>query len=271
MIFTNYYYNSRLEKEEYRIRDNRFYPGKSFECFKLWFDYIRIHYPNEHILIFDNDSPITIQEGMAEVGEDYEIINFEDFKINRDKKVHVISFKDQLPYFHAVSRNIFSAIKWCYNTGEDLFWLDTDFLINSNLHGLIGNLDFWSDNIDEFSMTAGMVALFVSNKQLHKYDNELDLIESLDYVLQNGGYHARMFSFFEHGLYNLFCFGNYGFSNNLNGTHMSCFENFVAFLEKNPINTTQYNKVLNLLKTVNLDKLKNIEMKFLDTYYEVRS
>ena len=262
MIYTNYFYSSKLEKGEYRVRDNRFYPGKAFEVFALWFDYVRIHYPNEHILIFDNDSTIPIEDGMNTVKEDYEIVDYNSFAVDKNKLVHVVKHP-RLPYLDAVARNIYSGIEWAYRTNDNLFWLDTDFLINNNLSNLIGNLDVWSDNLDETQMTMGMVCLYVSKSQLHKFDGKIDYLDGLKRVLDAAGYHGRMATFFEHGMYDLFCFGDYGTSNKFNGTHMSCYKNFLRFLNGNPIDSPNYTKVKNLLEGIDFELFK--KTKFQDT------
>jgi len=268
MIYTNYFYTSKLKLKEYRIRDGHFYPSKQFECFKLWFEYIRKHYPNEHILIIDNNSPISIEEGMRDIGESFELVQKYDFNINPNFKVHVIQHENQYQYLDAVAQNIVTAIEWSYKRNEDLFWIDTDCFLNSKLNNILTNVDFWSPKINHLDKTADMTSMFISKKQLHIYDKEFNLIDALKFIL-NEGYHPRMFSLFEAGLYNLFCFINYSDYNKINMAHCSCYDNFLKFLIKNPLHSERYKEVIDLLKNINKEDFKDIKFSFQDSYYEI--
>jgi hypothetical protein len=269
MIYTNYFYTSKLNLGEYRIRDGHFYPSKQFECFKLWFEYIRKHYPDEHILIIDNDSPISIEEGMKDVGEAFEFVDKNSFKINESFKVHIIKHEQQYEYLDAVAQNIFAGIEWAYKINEDMLWIDTDFFINNKLDEAINGKDFWSSHIDHLHMVTDMTLMFISNNRLHIYDKDFDLIEALRFILKEG-YHPRMFSLFEHGLYNLFCFINYSESKKINGAHCSCYDNFLKFLIKNPLESLRYKEVKDLLMNIDKSSFKDIKFNFKDAYYEIQ-
>lgn len=276
MIFSDYFYKCKLKNEEYKItpnpndpNDNRFFPARSFEVFPVWYEYIRKFYPNEHIIFFDNFSEIPFEEAAKLAGiDEFEIIPPESYTFNPNIKIHVKQFKDQYWYFHAVQRQRVESIKFAYLNNLDYFWIDTDCLINTNLLPFIENQDIFAPSINDFQQTIDAHCIFISNKRLHAWDNTFNLIELLEFVLNkapddNQG--ARHSILFEGGMYKLFCYGKANENININISHSSCYNNFIKWLKLNPLNSNNYNELLNSLINVNKDKLKNVLLEFTDT------
>lgn len=265
MIYTAYYYSGSLTKGDLIVRDNRFYPGKYFETFPVWIQYVRKNYPNEHIIIFaDTASPIPIEDGLKYLMEEFEFFN--DFKINKEVKIHIKRVSEYTnKYFWAMQRNLVLAMIHAYEWSDNLFWLDNDAFLNTNLDSTIGDADVFAPQINHQQFTCDSVCTYISAKRLLE---RKCLPLYLKNMLDNGPTETRMHSLQEGGLYKTFCYGKVVFGVNLNLSHLSCYENFMKFLVKNPLDTGEWHKLYETLETFDFSKIPNVELKFHDMYYE---
>ena len=265
MIYTAYYYSGSLDKGDLIVRDNRFYPGKYFETFPVWMQYVRKNYPNEHIIMFaDTASPIPIEEGLKYIGEDYEF--FEGGKINKNVKVHIKKVSEHInKYFWAMQRNLVLAMIHAYDWSDNLFWLDNDAFLNTDIYPIVGDAHVFAPQINHEQFTCDSVCTYISAQRLLER-NHLPLY--LRNMLDNGPTETRMHSLQEGGLYKTFCYGKVVSSENIDLSHLSCYQNFMRFLVKNPLDTGDWHKLYETLETFDFSKIPNAELKFHDMYYE---
>ena len=265
MIYTSFYYKNKLEKEEYHVRENRFIPGSAFEVFPVWYQYIRKWFPDEHIIIFNNISPITIEEGLSSINEPYEIID--DKIINHAIKIHVHKFKTEYFYFHSVQRNHVAALNFAYYNNDNYLWIDTDCLLNSDIRKFYKEKDVWVPTLLHHQMTIDAHCTYISQKRLHEMDSIYKLPDFLNYILNEApddNQSVRHHTLFEGGMYKLFCYGNYGSNLNINMTHACCYKEMMTFLLSNPLQTKEYEKLVYLYQHLNIEKLKGVQMDFTD-------
>ena len=259
MIYTAFYYPGSLKNNDLIVRDNRFYPGKYSETFPVWYQYIRKNYPSEKILMFyDTNSPISI--------DDYTkyFINDPLFQI-RELNSH--SGK----YFWTMQRNLCEGLTHAYENNEDFFWIDNDTFLNTDVSNILNKCDVFAPNINHDQFTIDSVCTFFSRKKLHDLDGnyKIKLPLYLNSILNNAPDNIRQHTFHEGGLYKLFCYGRMISSTNINISHLSNYNNFMKFLSKNPLDSIEYKVLLdNLKQIINNERLKNVELDFLDMYYE---
>lgn len=273
LICSDYYYRASLKDGNYKIthnpnnpNDTRFHPARSFEVFPVWLQYISKFFPDESIIFFDNFSPIPIEKAL----NNFELIPEKSLSYNKENKYHVKKFDKEFFYFHAVQRQKVEAIKMAYYNNEDLLWIDTDCLINSDLKPHIEGYDVFSPIIAHDTMVMDAHCVYLSKERLHEWDSEYHLPEFLDYILNyapddNQG--VRHMILFEGGFYKLFCYGNYNSCNNLNYVHASCYNNFLKWLKLNPLKTKEYNNLVNLLENIDREKLNGVLLDFHDDYH----
>lgn len=269
MIYTAYYYSGSLANGDLIIRDNRFYPGKYFETFPVWLKYVRKNFPNEHIIIFaDSDSPISIERGLEFIKEPYEI--FDDvWQMNFEVKIHVRILTEHTgKYFWAMQRNLVEAMCMAYELEDDMFWLDNDAFLNSNFLQDVDGFDVVAPQINHQQFTCDSVCTYISNSRLHDNDKYFHLPSYLRHVLNNAPIDTRMHSLQEGGLYKMFCYGRVKSHTNVNLSHLSCYENFMKFLAKNPLNTEEWNQLYLSLEEFDFSKIPNVQLEFHDMYYE---
>lgn len=274
MIYTAYYYINSILNGELLIRDGRFCPGKYFETWPIWLQYVRKHYPDEHIVVFaDAASPISIEEGIKFINEPYEF--FTD-KINKSVKIHIKALSEYVnQYFWAMQRNIVTSLIHAYENNEDYFWIDNDAFLNSDIHKIRDGADVFAPNINHEQFTCDSICTFISKTQLHKMDILYNLPDVLKNILKNAPFNTRMHCLHESGFYKMFCHGKIKSSQNINIAHFSCYENFIEFLEKNPLPTHEYSDFLTSLKSLDISSIKNTVnqygsnmLNFEDMYYE---
>jgi len=267
MIYTAYYYSGSLAKGDLIVRDNRFYPGKYFETFPVWMQYVRKHYPDEHIVMFaDTASPIPIEEGVKDLEESYEIV---DWEIHQSVKLHIILLDDfQNKYFWAMQRNLVYGIQHAIENKCDFFWLDNDAFLNTNLSSHMAKVDVLAPQINHQQFTCDSVCTFISKNRLQELEEKFDLSLYLFSMLHKAPTETRMHSLQEGGLYKTFCYGNALSYTNLNLSHLSCYENFMKFLKRNPLPTLQYANLRMALENFDFGKIPNVDLKFHDMYYE---
>lgn len=266
MIYTAYYYSGSLDKGDLIIRDNRFYPGKYFETFPVWMQYVRKHHPNEKIMMLaDTASPISIEEGVKYLEEPYQMIKEGDI-LDSSVNLYIFKVSEHVnKYFWAMQRNLVYGIKNAYLSGNDFFWLDNDAFLNSEILSIAKNYDVLAPQINHHQFTCDSVCTYISNKRLKEIPS---LVPYLDNMLRNGPTETRMHSLQEGGLYKTFCYGKTLSHTNLNLSHLSCYDNFMKFLIKNPLPTLQYVNLRMKLGNLDFSKMKNVELKFHDMYYE---
>lgn len=277
MIFSDYFYKCSLAKNEVKITsnptdksDNRFYPARSFEVFAVWYQYIRKFYPDEHIIFFDNFSEIPFELAAKSAGiSNFEIISPDSYSFDPDIKIHVKKFNKQYQYLHAVQRQRVESIKFAYLNNLDYFWIDTDCLINTNLIPFIKNNDIFAPSASFEQQTIDAHCIYISSKRLHEYDKIYNIIELLQFILEkapdeNQG--ARHSLLFEGGIFKFFCYGNINTNININISHSSCYDNFVKWLELNPLNTKEYFQLLKFLINIKTKIPLNTLFNFNDTF-----
>ena len=269
MIYSKYYYTTRLSEGQYRIRHNEFYPGKSFEVFPVWFQYVRKHFPEEHVILFDNESPISIEEGMSLTKERYEILPNGCYEIlDPSVKTHIFKLDSQFRYFNAVQHSLVESIKFAYKNRDNFFRLDTDCLLNTNVAPMFKDIDFFSTEIWDQTMVAGMVCMYISDRRLHCWDDVFDLTKFFESILGRSE-NIRHHTLFEGGLYKFFAWGDVKECANVNMAHASCYPNLMKWLFKNQLDTPECSNLIRLLHKIDLTKLpQGTKIDFLDTCYE---
>lgn len=267
MIYTAYYYSGSLAKGDLIVRDNRFYPGKYFETFPVWMQYVRANYPNEHIVMFaDAASPIPLEEGLKHLDEPCEVVKW---TINKEVKLHIIPVDEfQNKYFWAMQRNLVRGLQHAIEFEEDFFWLDNDAFLNTDLTSIMARVDVLAPQINHQQFTCDSVCTFISSKRLQELEDKFNLSVYLENMLQNGPTETRMHSLQEGGLYKTFCYGNTFSYTSLELSHLSCYENFMKFLKRNPLPTLQYVNLVMQLENFDFKKIPGVDLKFHDMYYE---
>lgn len=271
MIYTAYYYSGSLDKGDLIVRDNRFYPGKYFETFPVWMQYVRKHYPNEHIVMFaDTASPISIEEGIKYLDEPFEFIKNSKFALSQTVKLHIMKVSAHTnKYFWAMQRNLVYGLIDAYFANEDFFWLDNDAFLNSEILSVAKNYDVLAPQINHHQFTCDSVCTFISKNRLRQTPIGEPYFERYFLnMLENGPTETRMHSLQEGGLYKTFCYGKTLSYTNLNLSHLSCYENFMKFLYKNPLPTLQYTNLVMKLKNFDFSKIPGVQLEFHDMYYE---
>lgn len=269
MIYTAYYYSGSLDKGDLIVRDNRFYPGKYFETFPVWLQYVRKHHPNDDIIMYaDALSPIPIEEALKYIDESYSLQEYEEAgqELKYDVKLHIFKVSEHTgKYFWAMQRNLVYGLIDAFQRGEDFFWLDNDAFLNSDFLKISRNFDVVAPQINHQQFTCDSVCTFVSAKRLLEIKN---LPEYLLNMLNNGPTETRMHSLQEGGLYKMFCYGKVKSANKVNLSHLSCYKNFQIFLERNPLNTQEYKDLLYNINNFDFSKIPGVDLEFHDMYYE---
>lgn len=254
MIYTAFYYPGSLDKGDLIVRDNRFYPGKYIETFPVWYQYVRKNYPEENIHIFyDVNSPYPL---------DMDILN--------DRKITVELLREHSgKYFWTMQRNICEGLIHAYEHENDFFWLDNDAFLNTDLRPIFKECDVFAPVINHQQFTIDSVCTYISKNRLRGLDGIFYLNSYLRNILNYAPNDVRAHTFQEGGLYKMFCYGNVKSSTNLNISHLSNYNNFMKFLLKNPLNSKEYHDLVDKLTLVRMDeRLKDVQLDFLDMYYE---
>ncbi len=276
MILTGYHYRTKLSLEQYSEVDfKRFRPAASFEAFPVWMDYIRKNFPNEEVLFFNGESPISFEEGAKAAGiKKYDIYlpEFNTRNPYNDKlQYHLINLpKTASNYsFQAVQKQRVEALKFAYLYEEDFLWIDTDCFINSDILSKLRHADIAANVIDNQFQCIDGHFIYISSERLHEWDKYFNVIDFLEGIL-NGledtkqGYKSALL--FEGGMYKLFGYGNMLEIKNINIAHASSYNNFLKWLQLNRLDTDNYKNLMSLLYNVNLEKLKGYLMEFEDTF-----
>lgn len=265
MITTAFYYSTKLSEELF-IRDNRFYPGKAFETFPVWYEYLQKNYPDEQIYIIHDISSLPIEEYIPNIIDNYEFLKEDQYTFDKSKKVHIkkVQSSKRKECWWPIQRTLCEAIKFSYLNKQDLFWIDNDLFLNTDIRPLYKGYDVFAPNINHYQFTMDSILFYLSSKKLHELDKVLYLPDYLKNILENGGFNLRQHTFHEGGLYKLFCYGNTNSSLNIEATHLSCYNNFMKFLNRNPLDSDNYKRLISLLNNIDFEKLKGVELEFLD-------
>ncbi len=283
MIYSALYYAGSLARGDLIVRDNRFYPGKYSETFPLWWSYLRKHYPNEKVILYaDAGSPVPLRPLLDTVLQEpwWESVNSDgDIDIphngatGTNAKVQV-EWLDQYvgQYFRPMQRNLVEAMCDAYVLNQDMLWLDADAFLNTDILNLIhtARADFAAPQIAHHQMTADSVCTYISKERLHALDGICHLPTVLREILTNGPTDLRMHTFQEGGLYKLFCYGRtLALGGAIELSHLSCYDNFMSFLKRNPLDTNEYRALVGQLETVDWTKMPNVERVFHDMDYRL--
>ena len=274
MIYTAYYYSGSLFKGDLIVRDNRFYPGKYFETWPVWLQYVRKHYPNEHIVIFaDTASPIPIEEGVKHIDEPYDFFDSFNTPFKRDVKIHIKLVSEHTKaYFWSMQRNLVYAMQHALAYGVDMFWLDNDAFLNTNIIEVVENVgaDVMAPQINPTQFTCDSVCTYISHKRLTELEQlGIDMGAFLGNILKAAPTETRMHTLQEGGLYKLFCYGKaFSCSEFISISHLSCYKNFMKFLKNNPLPTLQYVNLVMQLENFDFTKIPNVQLEFHDMYYD---
>lgn len=282
MIFAAHYFVYKLLNNDFSLfnridnTEKRLYPGKFHECFGPWYQYLRKSAPDEHILLFRiPNSPIPIEESLKFVTEPIEFLPDDGYEYSKDIKFHVktiskkIEGPQQFPTVNDITRCFLNGLLFAYHSNNDYLWMDCDCFTNSNLKKYTEGYDFFSTNISHGMLSSNVHFVHISNKRLHELDWLCDLPKMLWNCAYNGCSMIRQATFFEGGLYKLFCYGNYNTSENINTTHLTTYPHFIEFLKKNHLPSEEYKILLTALENISPDILNNCKLEFRDeVFYE---
>jgi hypothetical protein len=275
IICSALYYPGSLARGDLIVRDNRLYVGKYSETFPVWWQYLRRHYPDVPVVLFaDTGSPIRWEGLVEQLGEGYDVL-YETANMyvtnDLDPKVHIRPLSEHSgKYFWPMQRNLVEAICLAYRLGEDLFWLDADAFLNTDIRPLVRGYDAAAPSIAHHQMTMDSVCTYISSARLHALDDlGVDLPTMLRDLLANGPTETRMHTLQEGGLYKLFCYGKTrAFGGDINLSHLSCYHHFMRYLERNPLDTEEYRTLRYMLASLDMSRLAGVDLSFLDMHYE---
>lgn len=295
MIYSALYFPGSLARGDLIVRDNRYYPGKYSETFPVWWSYLRKNYPDESVVLFcDTASPIPIRpllDALPEPWEDVDNIfltrgNEIDLSTH-DKprlstklltpipRVHIKWLSEHSgKYFWPMQRNLVEAISLAYLLNDDLFFLDNDAFLNTNILEPIhaARADVAAPQIAHHQMTMDSVCTYISKERLHAMDPVCHLPTVLREILANGPTDLRMHTFQEGGLYKLFAYGRtLELGGQIELSHLSCYDNFLSFLKRNPLDTPSWRDLVAQLEAVDWSKMPGVERSFHDMNYSISS
>jgi len=264
MIYSALYYPGSLARGDLIIRDNRYYAGKYSETFPVWWSYLRKHYPNESVTLFaDTASPIPITPLLDVVESESVNYGYVDIKWLSEHSGK---------YFWPMQRNLVEGLCHAYENNLDFFWLDNDAFLNTNVLDLIhaARADVAAPQIAHHQMTMDSVCTYISKERLHAMDGICHLPTVLREILANGPTDLRMHTFQEGGLYKLFCYGRtLQLGGQIELSHLSCYDNFLSFLKRNPLDTPSWRDLVAQLEAVDWSKMPGVERRFHDMDYKI--
>ncbi len=276
IICSALYYSGSLARGDLIVRDNRFYSGKYSETFPVWWQYLRKHYPNEHVILFaDTASPVPIQPLLDRwMNEPYDVGNPEcsrSYSTDEDgPRVHVRWLSAHSgKYFWPMQRNLVEGIITAYRANDDLLWWDNDCYNATNIVPLLHGIDFAAPSIATHQQTADSVFTYMSAARLHALDPlGIDLPSFLTTMLNEGPIETRMHTLQEGGLYKLFAYGRTRqLGADIELSHLSCYDHFMAFLRRNPLDTPEWRELVARLASFDFSQIPDVELSFLDMDY----
>lgn len=278
IIYSALYYSGSLARGDLIVRDNRHYPGKYVETFPVWWSYLRKHYPDTHVVLFcDMASPVPVQPLLDALPERHYVHEYWPLRpeqLEGDVRTHVRWLSEHSgKYFWPMQRNLVEAIKLAYHLNEDLFWLDADAFLNTDIRPLVAGYDAAAPELAAHQMTMDSVCTYISAARLHALDPlGIDLPAFLTAMLANGPTETRMHTLQEGGLYKLFGYGKTrALAGSIELSHLSCYDHFMAFLRRNPLDTAAYRLLLDKLPPIaERARAGGAEMVFHDMDYSIK-
>ena len=276
-----YYPGSLANGAEGLVRDNRYYPGKCAESFPVWWQYVRKHYPDVRVVLFaDSGSPVSLWDLVkTTISEPYvwnglpqgdapEVVSIDHGAPNRVTVQTVVQHSTK-KYFWAMQRNLVAGIITAYHANEDLFWLDNDAFLNTDIRPLVRDYDCAASGLAAHQMTMDSVCTFISARRLHALDDlGIDLPSFLTTMLNEGPTETRMHTLQEGGLYKLFAYGKVrSLGRDIELTHLSCYDRFMTWLRRNPLDTPEYRSLVASLEAVDWAAMPGVERSFHDMLY----
>ncbi len=256
IICSALYYPGSLSDPQSLVRDNRFYPGKAIDTLRVWWQYLRLNYPDVKVTLFvDKDSPVSLAG--------------QSFRGDKDLVTMIWTSAHSGQYFRPMQRNLVEAIILAYEANEDLFWLDNDAFLNTDIRSLVKDADCGASQIAHHQMTMDSVCTYISSARLHAMDKlGINLPSFLRTLLNEGPTETRMHLLQEGGLYKLFAYGRaLAFGKDIQLSHLSCYDHFLAFLKRNPLDTVEYRELVTKLESFDWSTIPGVERSFLDMLY----
>ncbi len=172
-------------------------------------------------------------------------------------------------YFRPMQRNLVEGIITAYHANEDLMWIDNDCFCATDVRPLLRGADFATPSIAAHQQTADSVFTYISSRRLHALDDlGIDLPAFLTTMLNEGPSEARMHTLQEGGLYKLFAYGDARqLGARIELSHLSCYDHFLAFLKRNPLDTDAHRALVAQLEAVDWARMPGVERSFLDMDY----
>jgi hypothetical protein len=272
IICSALYYPGSLAHGDLIVRDNRFYPAKYADTLPVWLQYVRRHYPDTHLVLFaDEASPVPIRPLLAQHlreswRDDTEQVTYHP-TCTAQVPLITVKWTDQFAgqYFRPMQRNLVEAIILAYRANEDLFWLDADAFLNTDVRPLLSGAEVASSGIQHHQQTMGSVCFYLSKERLHALDPlGIDLPAYLTNMLNTGPENARMHALQEGGLYKLFCYGRAKELSHINMSHLSCYPRFLSFLRANPLDTVEYRSLVAALEGFDFGRIPGVQIEFAD-------
>ncbi len=280
-----YYPGSLARGPEGLVRDNRYYPGKAVETFPVWWAYLRRCFPEEKVMLFaDKSSPFDPWQLVCEHVKEPTLGGVRTPPLYEGgspmmcatlggtlgAKVEVC-YLDQFAgqYFRPMQRNLVEGIITAYHADEDLFWLDNDAFLNTDIRPLVRGADAAAPEIAHHQQTMDSVCTYISAARLHALDDlGIDLPAFLTTMLNEGPTETRMHTLQEGGLYKLFAYGDArAIGARLELSHLSCYDRFMTFLRRNPLDTDAYRALVAQLEEVDWSRMPGVERSFHDMLY----
>ncbi len=267
------YYPGWLSQQDTLVRDNRYYAGKAADCFAVWWQYVRKHYPDTHVVLFaDWASPVELKPLIASIPENVDVNSraLLPVTLNGSTRVSVTWLREHSgKYFWPMQRNLVEAICLAYRANEDLMYLDNDAFLNTDIRPLARDYDCAASGIAAHQMTMDSVCFYLSARRLHALDSlGIDLPSFLTTMLNEGPTDTRMHTLQEGGLYKLFAYGKTRqLGRDIELTHLSCYDRFMTWLHRNPLDTPEYRSLVARLEAVDWGVMPGVERTFWDMLY----
>ena len=87
-------------------------------------------------------------------------------------------------------------------------------------------------------------------------------------MLNEGPTDTRMHTLQEGGLYKLFCYGKTReLGRDIQLSHLSCYDRFMTFLKRNPLDTPEYRALVAQLEAVDWSRMLGVQRSFHDMLY----
>jgi hypothetical protein len=272
IIASALYYAGSLANPASLVRDNRFYPAKAVQTFGVWWQYLRRHYPDVPVVLFaDTASPIPIRPLLNTLPEPWWDVDERHLPCSEDMVPQVMVkwlSAHSGKYFWPMQRNLVEAICWAYRANKSLLWIDADAFLNTDIRPLLRGCDCAASGIQPHQMTMDSVCFYLSARRLHALDGLVDLPSFLTTMLNEGPTETRMHTLQEGGLYKLFAYGDVrALGRDIQLAHLSCYDRFLTFLRRNPLDTPEYRALVTALKGVDWTTLPSVERAFWDMLY----